>query len=299
MFLFGQLEPGFKDGSGEVLAILQDVYVCMQIDNAVAKVKMHDILLQCGFIGLLKAFLEPLPTQKIGPTGQRVPTLPHAQVRATIYRSLQRLPINTLEASSRDMLKSSGIGPVLRFYSKVRDESPANRRLVTDLLNAWMAPIVEEGRKAVLNTEQEEQRREVCCAGALVWACTRMLCQVLLLACVPACQLWLLLWCSRLLDMLQHQDAIAATCYKFGTHRYIASVLLFYDMHQYRRRTCISSSEEGSLRRISNLGRQKGWPPCKRARRSAMLATGIMPGCRAQCGLTTSRPRKPRIPCAP
>jgi hypothetical protein len=155
----------------------------MQIDDAVAKVKMHDILLQCGFIGLLKAFLEPLPTQKIGLTGQRVPTLPHAQVRATVYRSLQRLPINTLEGSSRDMLKSSGIGPVLRFYSKVRDESPANRRLVTDLLNAWMAPIVEEGRKAVLNSEQEEQRREVSCSGAIVWSCTRVLCHVMLLGC--------------------------------------------------------------------------------------------------------------------
>ena len=133
----------------------------LQIDDAVAKVKMHDILLQSGFIGLLKGFLEPLPTNKVSPSGQHVPTLPKSEVRATVYRALQRLPIDTLDGSSRHMLKSSGIGPVLKFYSQVKDEDPANRRLVNDLLTTWMAPIVEEGRKAVMDNEHEGRRREV------------------------------------------------------------------------------------------------------------------------------------------
>ena len=108
-----------------------------------------------------KASLEPLPTNKVSPSGQHVPTLPKSEVRATVYRALQRLPIDTLDGSSRHMLKSSGIGPVLKFYSQVKDEDPANRRLVNDLLTTWMAPIVEEGRKAVMDNEYEGRRREV------------------------------------------------------------------------------------------------------------------------------------------
>ena len=136
-------------------------FLAMQIDDAMAKVKMHDMLLQYGFVGLLKAFLEPMKTQKVGRDGDRVPTLPHAQVRAAVYRALQKLPINTLDISCRHMLKSAQIGPVLRFYAEVRDEDPINRKMVNDLLNRWMAPIVEEGRKAVANAEHDELRKQV------------------------------------------------------------------------------------------------------------------------------------------
>ena len=133
----------------------------VQIDEAVGKVKMHDILLDEGFIGLLKGFLEPMSTDRLGPAGQPVPTLPHAKVRSAVYRALQRLPINTVDTTSRSMLKASGIGPVLRFYRDVRDETPVNRQLVDDLLKAWMGPIVEEGRKAVLDSRVEDERRQV------------------------------------------------------------------------------------------------------------------------------------------
>jgi hypothetical protein len=133
----------------------------LQIDQAVAKVKMHDLLLRFGFIGSLKSFLEPLETPKKSTNGTPVLTLPHGKVRATVYRALQKLPIMTDQPEGREMLKAAGIGPVLSFYSKVKDENPANRRLVQDLLMSWMAPMIEEGRKAALRPDYEAQRRDV------------------------------------------------------------------------------------------------------------------------------------------
>jgi TFIIS helical bundle-like domain len=122
---------------------------------------MHEALLVEGFVGLLKAFLEVLPTNKLGKDGEPMLTLPNVTVRVAVYRALKELPINTLDASSRHMLKSSGIGPVLKFYSKVADETPENRRLVSDILQSWMAPMVEEGRKAMMSNEVEDARRQV------------------------------------------------------------------------------------------------------------------------------------------
>ena len=82
---------------------------------------MHQILLGSGFIGILKGFLEPLETNKKAANGHPVLTLPHAKVRSCVYRALRRLPIDTLESGSLHMLKESKIGPVLKFYSQVRD----------------------------------------------------------------------------------------------------------------------------------------------------------------------------------
>jgi hypothetical protein len=133
----------------------------LQIDQAIAKVKMHDLLLRFGFIGSLKSFLEPLETPKTSASGSAVLTLPHSKVRATVYRALHKLPINTEQPEGRDMLKAAGIGPVLNFYAKVKDENAENRRLVQDLLMSWMAPMIEEGRKAALKPDYEAQRRDV------------------------------------------------------------------------------------------------------------------------------------------
>lgn len=122
---------------------------------------MHDLLLRFGFIGCLKSFLEPLETPKMSANGTPVLTLPHSKVRAAVYRALRKLPINTEHPESRDMLKAAEIGRVLSFYAKVRDETPANRRLVQDLLTAWMTPMVEEGRKAMMRPELEARKQEV------------------------------------------------------------------------------------------------------------------------------------------
>jgi hypothetical protein len=132
----------------------------VQIESAVSQPSTHSYLLKAGFVGLLKGFLEPLETSKEGRSG-KVMTLPHIKVRSTVYQALKKLPISTHEQEGRDIIRSSEIGPVLRFYSKVKHESQANRLTVSQLLNTWMLPIIEEGRKAVRDEEVERQKLEV------------------------------------------------------------------------------------------------------------------------------------------
>ena len=129
----------------------------MQLEDMVAMKKRHKMLLNGGLLGAIKSWLEPLRDPK---TGRII--LPHAKVRAAVYRALTRLPLDTHHQESRDRLKVSGIGPLLVFYSKCSAESPANQRAANELVQNWIMPIVEEGRHDMRNQELNEQRKQVC-----------------------------------------------------------------------------------------------------------------------------------------
>lgn len=133
----------------------------LQIEEVAKNVRAQPLLVQSGFLGLLKGFLEPLQTSKTAPTGQRLMSLPHLKIRLMVYKLLGVLPISTHSQEGRNTLRSSNIGPVLRFYAQVKDETEYNRRVVNDLLNRWMSPIIEEGRKANRDADVERARDEV------------------------------------------------------------------------------------------------------------------------------------------
>jgi TFIIS helical bundle-like domain len=143
----------------------------VQIDSCASQVKAHPLLLQSGFLGLLKGFLEPLQTPRMNAEGDHLLALPHMQIRKLVYKLLGTLPISTHQQEGRNILKSSAIGPVLRFYAKVKHETEANRRAVAELLNRWMLPIIEEGRKAVRDDHSEAQRLKVRAAMPGAVAC--------------------------------------------------------------------------------------------------------------------------------
>lgn len=134
----------------------------MQIEQCSNQVKAHPILLNSGILGILKGFLEPLMTPRANKAGDNLLALPHLSIRQLVYKILAALPIATHSQEGRNLLKASGIGPVLRFYAKVKHETEANRRTVGDLLNRWMLPIIEEGRKAVKDDQMEAERLRVC-----------------------------------------------------------------------------------------------------------------------------------------
>jgi hypothetical protein len=103
-----------------------------------------------------------LITPRTNKSGENLLALPHLSIRQLVYKILAALPIATHHQEGRNLLKASGIGPVLRFYAKVKHETEANRRTVGDLLNRWMLPIIEEGRKAVKDEQAEQERVKVC-----------------------------------------------------------------------------------------------------------------------------------------
>lgn len=133
----------------------------MQIEEVAKNVRAQPLLVQSGFVGLLKGFLEPLQTAKVSASGHNLLSLPHLQVRNMVYQLLGILPISTHSQEGRNTLRSSNIGPVLRFYAQVRHEKESNRRFVNDLLNRWMSPIIEEGRKANRDADVDRAREEV------------------------------------------------------------------------------------------------------------------------------------------
>ena len=70
------------------------------------------------------------------------------------------------------MLKRARIGPVLKFYAAVKDETPENRRIVGELLKGWMQPMVDEGRQQVhgdMEAQQHEVRASYLAQRALAW----------------------------------------------------------------------------------------------------------------------------------
>jgi TFIIS helical bundle-like domain len=135
----------------------------VQIEDAVSKTNYHPVMLKAGFVNSLKAFLEPLQTDQ-EKLGQPKLTIPHVAVRRAVYSALQKLNIRTEQQEGRDYLRTSNLGPVLRFYSRIPHETELNKRVITELLNKWMLPIVEEGRRAFEDVAGDRRKREVRCA---------------------------------------------------------------------------------------------------------------------------------------
>lgn len=132
-------------------------YPLLQIESFAKTDGAQALLVDSGFVELLKGFLEPL---KVGKGGCKW-TLPHVNVRQMVYRLLCILPITTCHETGRHILKCSGICRELRFYAAASDETEENRRVVNGLLHRWVMPIIEDGRKNFGNASRDLTRRKV------------------------------------------------------------------------------------------------------------------------------------------
>ncbi len=65
-----------------------------------ARADLHDTFLDGGLLGVLKAWLEPMPDG----------SLPNARVRAAVLHALAQLPIDVTDEGRKDQLKRSGVG---------------------------------------------------------------------------------------------------------------------------------------------------------------------------------------------
>jgi len=94
---------------------------------------------------LLTRWLEPLPDM----------SLPNINIRTAILKLLLQMPIHAEEHEGREQLKSSRIGRVVMFLSRLPEETAANRRMAKELVERWSRPIfLLESKHAHAATEE-------------------------------------------------------------------------------------------------------------------------------------------------
>jgi len=128
-----------------------------RVQEVLAMKKLHNELLDSGILGVMKAWIDPMPDG----------TLPNSKVRGTVLSLLQRLPVDCSYEDRKEQLKRSGLGKVVMFLSKLPDETPENRRTARDLVERWSRPILapqgapavdEEESQRILHARQQRQR---------------------------------------------------------------------------------------------------------------------------------------------
>lgn len=87
---------------------------------------MHEALLDCGVLGAIRQWLEPLPNR----------SLPAVGLRRALLEVLKSLPVET------DHLRESGIGKIVLFFARRLKEAPEVRRVAKDLVSRWSRPII-------------------------------------------------------------------------------------------------------------------------------------------------------------
>ncbi|BDA46112.1 Protein IWS1 homolog [Coccomyxa sp. Obi] len=116
-----------------------------QVEDKLAKRGWHDELLASGILGVLKAWIEPLPDGN----------LPNIKIRTAVLRMLQQLPVDVADGLRKEQLKKSELGKVVMFLYRLPDESQSNRRIAKELIERWSRPIFEQYRE---RREDEELR---------------------------------------------------------------------------------------------------------------------------------------------
>ena len=101
-----------------------------EVESVFSLKHMHETLLYEGCLNVLKSWLAPLPNW----------TLPVVKIRGAILRILKLMNIRAVD-DKLDKLKSSGIGKVVMFLYKCSDETPDNKRICGEIIQAWSRPI--------------------------------------------------------------------------------------------------------------------------------------------------------------
>ncbi|KAJ3233841.1 Transcription factor iws1 [Chytriomyces hyalinus] len=123
--------------------------VTMQLSKA----HLYEQFLDNNILDGMKLWLEPLTTDG---------SLPNLDVQMTIFNALGKFPIRT------EHLRESKIGRVVMFYTKCDRVTPSALRIVNDLLEKWMRPILgrsqsykERGLQTVQFDASDMKKRKV------------------------------------------------------------------------------------------------------------------------------------------
>lgn len=121
-----------------------------RVQDVLSKRKLHNDLLDSGLLGVLKAWIEPMPDG----------TLPNTRLRNSVLNMLGALPIDCSFEDRREQLKRSGLGKVVMFLSKLPDETTENKRLAHSLVERWSRPILASARTSAHDETELERMRD-------------------------------------------------------------------------------------------------------------------------------------------
>ena len=107
------------------------------------------LFLDKGVLGVLRQWMEP-----------RDGALPSPALREGVLSMLAQLPVDASDERRRGQLKASGVGRVVLFYSRLPEETPANRRAARSLVERWSRPVFEAHREDLADGGGEEARGE-------------------------------------------------------------------------------------------------------------------------------------------
>lgn len=90
------------DANREGRPAVHKLKMLAEAEDMLARRDLHHTFLDGGLLGVLKAWLEPMPDG----------SLPNERVRSAVLRVLQQLPIDVTDEGRKDQLKRSGLGKV-------------------------------------------------------------------------------------------------------------------------------------------------------------------------------------------
>ena len=99
-----------------------------EMETVLCQRDLHDEFLDGGVLGVLKAWIEPMPDG----------SLPNVKIRSAVLRVLQQL--NFFFEDRKEQLKKSGLGRVVMFLYKLPDETIGNKRIAKELVESGAAP---------------------------------------------------------------------------------------------------------------------------------------------------------------
>ncbi|KAL6784448.1 hypothetical protein ACKKBF_B01830 [Auxenochlorella protothecoides x Auxenochlorella symbiontica] len=118
-----------------------------RVQDLLSTQKLHNELLDGGLLGVLKAWIDPMPDG----------TLPNTTIRSSILKLLDILPVDCAMEDRKAQLKRSGLGRSIMFLAKVSDETAANKRLARGLVEKWSRPILVSRSTRGADTAEEQQ----------------------------------------------------------------------------------------------------------------------------------------------
>ena len=135
--------------------------LCSAVVSACGNKRMHSTLMNGMILDRLKEWLEPMPAMSGHTKGAQV----NSDVKKCVLESCLKLPIDTGDATTKQMMKSSKIGHAIMSILKGKKENKENRRLAHRAIDKWSRPIFRlevPSRRMTMNTEERELRpREI------------------------------------------------------------------------------------------------------------------------------------------
>jgi transcription factor SPN1 len=104
-----------------------------EVEKKLKMVELHESFLRHGLLSVLRMWLDLLPDGN----------LPNLNIRTSLIKLIEQLPVSTDSHDRKDELKRSGLGRNIMFLSSLAEETAENRTVCKKLIEKWSRPVYE------------------------------------------------------------------------------------------------------------------------------------------------------------